>query len=268
MDRLSLRWRGTRFEERNGSLYVDDVNTSAMIEDESLGYPFEDIARKHGYTLEIGEGGLWFLPNNRQRSANRGRSENPVVSTYDLRAGDTISMPDLGRVHVIEGPYRSGRGIRFVDQYGNGVMLSPNEQVNVVARENPARRRSTKTKSTQSRQSSRGSPASSSSVPVEDLMTRDYIVLGNDVWQVVDMSTYLSGRRTETIELLLRNPDNKERVVTLPFGRRVDLASDTSAFHQEPSPRTSYGPVYGSRSPAERSPFGTLFPAGRRYPKH
>lgn len=65
-----------------------------------------------------------------------------MISADQLRPGDVIDMEDLGREHVIQGPYRDGRGIRFVDLYGNSILLRPKEAVRLVLRENP--RRSTK----------------------------------------------------------------------------------------------------------------------------
>jgi hypothetical protein len=69
--------------------------------------------------------------------ATRANPAGQVVTPYDLRPGDTIMLEDLGRMHVIEGPFRSGRGIRFVNEYGNGLVLAPNERVLRLARDNP-----------------------------------------------------------------------------------------------------------------------------------
>lgn len=60
-----------------------------------------------------------------------------TISAEDLRAGDVIELEDLGREHVVQGPYRSARGIRFINLYGDSRMLRPNERVHLVARENP-----------------------------------------------------------------------------------------------------------------------------------
>lgn len=62
----------------------------------------------------------------------------------DLRPGDTIQMEDIGRTHVIQGPYRSGRGVRFLDMYGNSIILRPNEPVRLLSRENPKRKKARK----------------------------------------------------------------------------------------------------------------------------
>lgn len=62
------------------------------------------------------------------------------VSPYSLRPGDVVDIQGLGREHVIEGPFRSTRGVRFVDQYGNSVLLRPNEGVNLVSHVNPTTR--------------------------------------------------------------------------------------------------------------------------------
>lgn len=61
------------------------------------------------------------------------------VSPYSLRPGDVVEIQGLGREHVIEGPFRSTRGVRFVDQYGNSVWLRPNEGVDLVSHVNPTR---------------------------------------------------------------------------------------------------------------------------------
>jgi hypothetical protein len=63
------------------------------------------------------------------------------ISASYLRPGDTIQMEDLGRVHVINGPYRSGRGVMFRDQYDRNLIFRPNESVKLVARENPRGRK-------------------------------------------------------------------------------------------------------------------------------
>jgi len=62
---------------------------------------------------------------------------NPIILAADLQPGDTIELEDLGREHVIQGPYRSARGIRFIDMYGNSVMLNAGERVRLLSRENP-----------------------------------------------------------------------------------------------------------------------------------
>lgn len=65
---------------------------------------------------------------------------NPMtgsISAQQLRPGDVIVMEDLGRLHVIEGPFRSTRGVRFRDEFGRGIILQPNERVHLEARENP-----------------------------------------------------------------------------------------------------------------------------------
>ncbi len=71
---------------------------------------------------------------------------NPSQAIYamDLRPGDTIQMEDIGRTHVIQGPYRSGRGVRFLDMYGNSIILRPNEPVRLLSRENPKRKKARK----------------------------------------------------------------------------------------------------------------------------
>lgn len=61
-----------------------------------------------------------------------------MISADQLRPGDVIEMEDLGREHVIQGPYRDGRGVRFVDLYGNSILLRPKEAVRLVLRENPS----------------------------------------------------------------------------------------------------------------------------------
>jgi len=71
---------------------------------------------------------------------NPSSSVGSLVSASHLRPGDTIELEDLGRTHVIRGPFRSGRGVRFENQYGNSLMLMPGERVRLVARENPRRR--------------------------------------------------------------------------------------------------------------------------------
>lgn len=63
-----------------------------------------------------------------------------MISADQLRPGDVIDMDDLGREHVIQGPFRSGNGIRFVDLYGNSIRLRPKEVVKLVMRENPVRK--------------------------------------------------------------------------------------------------------------------------------
>lgn len=62
-----------------------------------------------------------------------------MISADQLRPGDVIDMEDLGREHVIQGPYRDGRGVRFLDLYGNSILLRPKEAVRLVMRENPRR---------------------------------------------------------------------------------------------------------------------------------
>jgi hypothetical protein len=66
------------------------------------------------------------------------RVANPSVYAQDLQPGDTIQL-EFGREHIIEGPYRSARGIRFVDQHGTSILLRPNEVVQRVGRANPSR---------------------------------------------------------------------------------------------------------------------------------
>ena len=78
------------------------------------------------------------LQNPRRRSRRNPSSlTGRNISASYLKPGDTIDMEDLGRVHVIQGPYRSGRGVRFRDQFDRSLMFAPNEPVRLVARENP-----------------------------------------------------------------------------------------------------------------------------------
>lgn len=70
----------------------------------------------------------------------RSNPSGRTVHATELRPGDTILHAKLGREHVIEGPFRSTRGIRFVDQRGESVLLRPSETVHLVAQENPSRR--------------------------------------------------------------------------------------------------------------------------------
>jgi hypothetical protein len=77
--------------------------------------------------------GLQVIRNPRHKRARRNSSR--TIRAIDLHAGDTIEMEDLGRQHVIQGPYRSGRGIRFVGVYGDSFILHPHEMVTLVARE-------------------------------------------------------------------------------------------------------------------------------------
>lgn len=63
-----------------------------------------------------------------------------MISADQLLPGDVIDMEDLGREHVIQGPFRSGNGIRFIDLYGNSIRLRPKEVVKLVLRENPVRK--------------------------------------------------------------------------------------------------------------------------------
>jgi len=71
------------------------------------------------------------------------RRRNPNIYSQDLRPGDVISLDGIGREHVIEGPFRSGGGIKFRDQYGNTIKLKPNEVVQRVGRANPSIRTGT-----------------------------------------------------------------------------------------------------------------------------
>jgi len=60
-----------------------------------------------------------------------------TIEAASLLPGDIINLEDLGRLHVVQGPYRSGHGIRFVDLYGNSIKLRPRERVELIARDNP-----------------------------------------------------------------------------------------------------------------------------------
>jgi hypothetical protein len=74
----------------------------------------------------------------KDRYVIRTNPSNVYIRATDLHPGDVIEMEDLGREHVIEGPFRSGRGVRFVDKYGTSIILRSNERVKLVARENPS----------------------------------------------------------------------------------------------------------------------------------
>lgn len=63
---------------------------------------------------------------------------NHAIRASDILPGDTIELEDIGREHVIQGPFRSARGVRFIDSYGNSILLKPHEVVRLVARENPS----------------------------------------------------------------------------------------------------------------------------------
>src|SRR5882724_12127052 len=84
-------------------------------------------------------------PSTGKRYVPRTNPSSMMISADQLRPGDVIEMEDLGREHVIQGPYRDGRGVRFVDMYGNSIMLRPKESVRLVLRENPSKSRKRKT---------------------------------------------------------------------------------------------------------------------------
>lgn len=120
---------------------------------EPLGHRGSVVLGRH---VERHDGEIWYVeivaveavgiratrlqnPSRRRSRRNPSSLAGRRISASYLKPGDTIDMEDLGRVHVIQGPYRSGRGVRFRDQYDRSLMFAPNEPVRLVARENPGR---------------------------------------------------------------------------------------------------------------------------------
>ena len=95
------------------------------------------LERNRGRTREQ----EWLLRRPAQRRRNPSSSVGSLVSASSLHPGDTIQMEDLGRTHIIRGPFRSGRGVRFENEYGNSILLMAHERVKLLARENPRRRK-------------------------------------------------------------------------------------------------------------------------------
>lgn len=96
------------------------------------------LLRAHGFRKS---GKKWKLHTPPMDVSMKAGRANPNIYSQDLRPGDVISLDGIGREHVIEGPFRSGMGIKFRDQYGNTIKLKPNEVVERVGRANPSRKR-------------------------------------------------------------------------------------------------------------------------------
>lgn len=190
-----------------------------------------------------------------------------MISADQLRPGDVIDMEDLGREHVIQGPYRDGRGVRFVDLYGNSIMLRPKEAVKLVMRENP--RRAVK------RRSTRRNPMLRSPSPI--------FALQHDVASILDRANALpptvrfretsqGGLEVKSVWIAHRvmadkrlfdrlsaaaagygfdNVPTGSGIIMLPFGKRVYTHRYAEAF-ENPRKRSKTKRVVRKRRKAKR----------------
>jgi len=130
----TLAAHGFRRVENAWTLYVQD---RGVRHNPAPTPALRALLKAHGFKATK-DGWTTHLPAMDVSIRSAARKNPGTVSPYQLRAGDTIELPDLGRMHVIQGPYRSGRGIRFINEYGNSLLLAPNEAVRVLAHENPS----------------------------------------------------------------------------------------------------------------------------------
>ncbi len=87
----------------------------------------------------------------RTRTVVRVNPTEHAIRADQLRPGDTIEAWGIGREHVIKGPFRSARGVRFIGVKGDSYILGPGEPVLLVDRENPRRRRNPQIREADSR---------------------------------------------------------------------------------------------------------------------